>query len=275
MRFLWPLLVTLAACVPPDERPPRELRVVTLVPAATEIIVALGQTAVLVGRAEEDSARSVAHLPSVGRILTPSVERIVDLRPQLVIAWPGADPVLQHMRALGVRTFAARFDRVNDVAVNTREIGRLLGVAQRADSLAQRITSELAQLRRQHAEDRRPAVLYLLDTEPYWTSGASTFIDDLIGIAGGTNVFTDLPVQWSQVSMESVVARQPDVIIVAQPPRRAEARDWLQERGWRQLPAVRSGRVYFVDADHFNSPGPDVVETARQLANLLQPGSHR
>jgi ABC-type Fe3+-hydroxamate transport system substrate-binding protein len=265
------LLVGFAACAPHDESTPAGARVVALVPAATEIIVALGQTDALVGRAEEDSAAAVAHLPSAGRVLTPITERVVDLRPDLVIAWPGADPLLAHMRTLGTRTFAARFERIHDIASNTREIGRLLGATSKADSLAQHITHELNKLRQLHANDPHPAVLYLVDTEPFWTAGPDTFIDDLINIAGGINVFADLPIQWSEVSLEAVVARQPGVIIVAQSGENGALHDWLKDAGWRRLPAVQNNRVYFVESDRFNRPGPSVVETARQLATLLHP----
>ena len=271
MRYGW-LLLTLAACAAPDAPPATDgARVVALVPAATAIIDALGRSDALVGRAEEDSGRHVAHLPSAGRVLAPSTERVVELMPDVVIAWPGADALLEHMRRLGARTLAVRVERVADIASTTREIGRLLGVARQGDSLAQQITSDLERIRRIHASKEKRTVLYLLDTEPLWTAGPNTFVDDLIQIAGGTNIFADLPTQWSEVSPEAVVARQPDVIIVAQPADRARKRDWLEHASWRHLRAVQNQRVHLVDADDFNRPGPNVVQTAHWLATILHP----
>jgi iron complex transport system substrate-binding protein len=275
VKIAWLLLVTLAACA--AEAPPpvmvQQARVVALVPAATEIIAALGRSDALVGRAEEDSARYVAHLPSAGPVLSPSTERVVELQPDVVIAWPGADPLLQHMRSLGVRTLAVRLERISDVAANIRAIGRLLAVTHTADSLAEHIAAELEWLRQKRPRREWPTVLYLLDTQPFWTAGPNTFVDDLIQLAGGINIFADLPTQWSEVSLESVIARQPDVIIVAQPDKRVSSRNWLDDAGWRRLRAVQNRRVYFVDADLFNRPGPNVVETARRLVTILHSGS--
>ena len=271
MRYGW-LLLTLAACGAADAPPPSEgPRVVALVPAATAIIDALGRSDALVGRAEEDSAHHVAHLPSAGRVLAPSTERVVELMPDVVIAWPGADALLEHMQRLGARTLAVRVERVADIASTTREIGRLLGVARQGDSLAQQITFDLERIRRTHASKKAPSVLYLLDTEPLWTAGPNTFVDDLIQIAGGTNIFADLPAQWSEVSLEAVVARQPDVIIVAQPRGRANTPVWLEDGSWRHLRAVQNQRVHVVHGDDFNRPGPNVVETADRLARILHP----
>ena len=275
MRAVWGAVLALAACAEPDVTPVTSAtRVVALVPAATEIIAALGKSDVLVGRAHEDTARYAAHLPAAGSVLEPSTERVIALQPGLVIAWPGAHAMLEHMRGLGVRTLAVRFERVADITANTREIGRLLGVAGRADSLAQHISSGLARLQQENADRDRPTVLFLLDTEPLWTAGPNTFVDDLIQIAGGTNSFADLPVPWSEVSLEAVIARQPDVIIVAKPRAIAGARDGLADSGWRRLHAVRNHRVYSAASDDFNRPGANVVATARRLTTILHPGSH-
>jgi iron complex transport system substrate-binding protein len=111
------------------------------------------------------------------------------------------------------------------------------------------------------------------DVEPFWTAGSKTFVDDLIQIAGGTNVFADLPTPWAEVSLEAIILRQPDIIIVAQPPQRDAAREWLRHAGWLGLRAVQANRVFFVEADRFNRPGPNVVESAQRLAALLHPGS--
>ena len=111
-------------------------------------------------------------------------------------------------------------------------------------------------------------VLYLIGTEPPMVAGPGTFVDDLIAIAGGRNAFGDLQQLWPQVSLEEIVRRQPDVII--RPGSRQEELASLRERtGWRELRAVREGRVHLVDADLYNRPGATVGRAARGLAERI------
>ena len=249
-------------------------RVISLVPAATEIVTALNARGRLVGRTDEDSVYHLSQVASVGRVLNPSIERIVALQPDLVIAWADAHELLRRLAEAGVPTYAGRFERLTAAASHTQRVGRLLGVAARADSLAHAMTSELQSIRDRFARASRPTVLYLLDIEPIWTAGAHTFVDDLIGIAGGRNVFEDLPSPWSEVALEAIVARQPAVIIVALPPGRARSDTWFQRSGWRELRAVQNNAIHFIDAEQFNRAGPSVITAARQLAELLHPEIH-
>jgi iron complex transport system substrate-binding protein len=246
-------------------------RVVSLVPAATEIIEALGAASVLIATADEDSAAGRNKLPSVGRVLDPSVERIIALDPDVVIAWADASSMLPRLDKSGVAVYAVRFERLSASISNTRRIGAILGLQRRADNLADSMAARLELMRGRFANTKRPTVLYVLDTNPLWTAGSNTFVNDMIEVAGGTNAFGDLPAKWSQVALESVVARQPDVIVIAQPNARARSTDWMNEPAWRQLSAVKNKHVHIIDADRFNRPGPNVVATVSALAELLHP----
>lgn len=265
------LVLVIAACgrrIASDDEPDAT-RVVSLMPAATAVVRALDAAQLLVGRTLEDSASDIAQLPAVGRVLDPSVESIVALDPDLVLAWDDARGVVSRLIEAGIGVYATRFERVADVAVNTREIGYLLGRSERGDSIAEHITQQLKTLRAATPQRRHPSVLYLLQIDPLWTAGPRTFVDDLINVAGGRNIFGDLRVQWSLIALEVVATRQPDVIIVAQADNRKGSRAWLTQPPWRSLRATQAGRVYFVDADRFNRPGPDIVETAHELVRLL------
>ena len=234
-------------------------RIVSLVPAATDIIIALNAAGRLVGRTVEDGANA----SSVGTVLDPSIERIVDLEPDLVIAWADADVVRERLAKTSIPTYSARFERITHGASNIRRIGTLMGAGAAADSIAKQIERDLDQVRGHYAQRKPVSVLYLLQTEPLWTAGPNTFVSDLIEIAGGRNIFKDLRTQWSQISLEAVVVRQPDVIVVAQPKN--------SRRIPNRLLGVRTQRIYFVDSDAFNSPTTNVASNARLLANLLHP----
>jgi iron complex transport system substrate-binding protein len=241
------------------------------VPAASEIANALGATHILIGRTDEDSGQFIRHLPSVGRVLNPSVERIIGLAPDLVIAWADAAELIRRLQTAGIATYAARFERLDASTSNLQRIGVLVGKPARADSLAAAIRTALHAVRMRSAGQDTPTVLYVLDSEPLWTAGPNTFVDDVIRLAGGRNVFADLPTKWTEVSLEAVIARQPEVIIVAQPQSLTTSVPWLRTAPWRTLDAVRNNRVHVVDSDQFNRPGPNVAATARELAHLLHP----
>ena len=130
----------------------------------------------------------------------------------------------------------------------------------------------LRSVREAVAGRERTSVFYVVWYDPPTTSAAGTFIDELIQLAGGRNVFADAPGLWPQVSMEEVVRRQPDIILVSQ----TESTPIDLERfssavGWRELRAVREGRLVRVDANLYNRPGPRVAEAAQRLARLLHP----
>jgi iron complex transport system substrate-binding protein len=114
--------------------------------------------------------------------------------------------------------------------------------------------------------------MYVVWGDPPMTAGARTFVDEVIRIAGGRNVFDDAPIQWPTVGFEAIVERSPEVIIWPHGEVGGADLDEIAERpGWRDVAAIQARRVVFVDADLFNRPGPGVVEAARELARRLHP----
>lgn len=252
-------------------------RIISMIPAITETIVALGAADRLVARTAFDEDPSLAHLPSTEQALIPSIEWLARLRPELVVMWRDGQTrtTAARLADLGIPAYGAAIETLDDVDSTIRRIGRLLGLDARADSLVARIHAELDEVRRAVAGRGRPRVLYLIGRDPAMIAGPGTFADELIAVAGGENVFSDGPAGWPQVSLEEIVRRQPDVLIVP-------TGDWDGDRllewfrraaGWRELRAVREGRVYAVDATIFNRPGPRVGLVARQIAEILHPGA--
>ncbi len=197
-----------------DTAAPR--RIVSLVPAVTDMIVALGEGQRLVGRTDYDDGPALDSLPSVGGGLDPSLERLVSLRPDLVIRFEGITDTNTPARLdqLGVAHLGVRTDRIDDVREILGRLGRILGREARADSLVAAIDAELAAIREEVAA--RPAVraAYVLGGDPPWVAGAETFLDELITIAGGENVFADLELRYGGVSPETFRARAPEVILL-------------------------------------------------------------
>ncbi|MBI4540573.1 MAG: ABC transporter substrate-binding protein [Gemmatimonadetes bacterium] len=237
------------------ERPAR--RILSLVPAATEILVRLRAEDLLVGRTDYDLAPpSVARLPSVGGGLHPSVERILSLGPDLVIRFAAeADPATpERLDRLGITHFAIRPERIPDIRAITTALGALTARRSAADSLIREMDRRIAVVRRTVAGRPRPRVAYLLGGEPPRVVGPGTFINELIEIAGGTNIFADLGTPYPAVSAEVVLARRPDVILAPH--------DAL-------LAPPPHGRLERVPSELFERPSPEVAVAAERLARIL------
>ena len=247
-------------------------RVISMIPAQTEIVKILGGADRLVARTQWDTDPALAHLPSTGNALTPSVEWLAAQTPDLVIAWPDNDArnVIDRLIPLGIPVYSSRVESMADITSMIRRLGTLLGEDARADSIVRAITLQLDSVRNAVKGLPRPKVLYALSVDPPMAAGAATFVSEVIETAGGTNIFADLPQLWPQISLEEILRRQPDVILV--PVGESESGSAAQLRrlpGWRDLRAVRSGRVYEIDANLFHRPGVSVGEAARQTAALL------
>lgn len=250
------------------------LRVVALVPSLAEIVVALGGTEHLVARTDYDTHPAILDLPSIGGGLDPSVEALVGLEVGVVLMAGGRDtPALgEQLEALGIRAIPFSTETVADIHASAIRLGDLLGLHTEADSLSRAIETGLDAVRQSVEGRPRVPAMYVVWSDPPMTAGPNTFIDDLIDIAGGRNVFGDVELPWPTVGFESIVDRAPDVVLWPQGEVTVENVEQLARTpGWRDVPAVQAGKVALVDANLFNRPGPGVVEAARTLANILHP----
>jgi iron complex transport system substrate-binding protein len=253
-------------------------RVVTLVPSATETLVALGALDRLVGRTQHDTRPEVLAVPSVGAMLEPSMEALLALDPDLVVvqADDKALELRERLREVGVPIFGVYARDTADVFRNVRRLGALVGRDAAADSLIGAMRAGLAEVRASVAGRLTPSVLYVVWHDPPITPGPETYIAQLIGVAGGRTIFPDLEQDWPMVAMEEIVRRQPDVVVMPVGGNRSHsARPILDAPGWRELRAVREGRVAEVPVDLMNRPGPYLAEAARVLRDALHPGAAR
>ena len=250
-------------------------RVVSLVPSATDLLVAMDGKERLVARTRHDQDPRLADIPSVGTGLEPNLEAVAALDPDLVVAQKDARAraAVEPLEVLGIPVYVAEAGELEDLQRHSRQMGGLVGLEERADSLAHAIQGELEEVAAR-VEGADPVdVLYILHPDPPFTTGSGTYLHEVIEAAGGANVFGDVEREWPEVSMEAVVRRDPDVVVASRGHEEGGAEeDWLRERsGWRSVPAVEAGRVLTVDPDLFNRPGPRVGEAARVLARFLHP----
>ena len=225
----------------------------------------------LVGRTDYDRMPEVATLPSVGGGLTPNIEAIVALSPDLVLTWEGGkadDPIRSALQRAGIAVYGMATRDTTDVFRTLKDLAHLTARDSAGVAAAEQLGRELADVRTSVLGRSTPTVLLLMWGEPPMTAGPATFVSQLIGVAGGRPAFPDLTKDWSQISAEQVVRRDPDVIVL--PTGETSTATLAQLRsapGWRDLNAVRNDHIVRIDADLLTRPGPHMGEAARALRN--------
>lgn len=249
-------------------------RIVSLVPSATETLIAIGAAREIVGRTRYDTATVLAGVPSVGGGIDPSIETIVGLKPDLVIAWATdkRGGLRERLGAAGIQSFVMSTEDTTDIFRNIDNLGRLSGRDSAAAAIATSIRATLDSVRASVAGKPSPSVIYVVFPDPPMTAGPKTFIGQLLGLAGGRSIFPTTNGNWPNVSMEEIVKRDPDIVIVPVGEFRNSALSRFRSlTGWRDLRAVKEGRVVSVSADLLSRPSPAIAEAARVLRDAVHP----
>ena len=257
----------------------RVQRIVSLVPALTEILFAIGAGPQVVGVSSYDEfPPEVKRLPRVGALLDPDTERILSLRPDLVFVYGSQTSQQTQFERAGIRTFTYRHGGVPTVMETIRDAGAATGHSAQAAAVIADIRSRLDAVRARVKGRNRPRVLLVFERQPgtlrgIYATGGTGFLHDMLEIAGGRNVFADIPRESVQPSLETLLARSPDVILEVRAAGLIEARDAAAEQGvWSALPsvpAVRTGRVHFLSGPHLVVPGPRLAEATEAFARVL------
>jgi iron complex transport system substrate-binding protein len=249
-------------------------RAVSLVPSLSELAIALGAGENLAARTDFDTHPELMELPSVGGGLDPNIEGMVGLGIDMVLL-PGGratGTVGRRLRELGMEVHVLPTNTVPDLYAAMVRLGELFDVSPAADSLSRQMKEEISEIVELVVGRDPVPVMYVVAPEPPTTTGGGTFIDELIRVAGGRNVFSDAGLQWPSVSFESILNRDPELLVWPRGDYGTVSLESLKAApGWKELPAVRDGRVLFVDGNLFSRPGPGFPEAARSLAMALHP----
>jgi iron complex transport system substrate-binding protein len=254
--------------------PGHAARIVSLAPSITETVFALGDGDRLVGVTDYcDYPPEAARKPRVGGISNPSFEAILTLRPDLVLATSESnyEEHVQRLVSLGLPVYVIRPVDFESVLESIERIGAVLGRAAAAGAHVAAMRRDADTIARAVAGAGRPRVLYVVWPNPLIAPGRGTLITELLRRAGGESVTGAEPLPYPRLSLETVVERRPERIIVGR-----HGRETAEEllRGWERLDAVsavREGRVYAVDGDLVHRPGPRMIEALRALAHALHP----
>ncbi|HEY7789029.1 MAG TPA: helical backbone metal receptor [Vicinamibacterales bacterium] len=280
-------LVALAACVlllaGPHAAPAQEAptRIISLVPAATEMLYAIGAGPRVVAVSSYDHfPPAVEKLPRVGALLDPDLERILSLRPDLVVIYGSQSDLNRQLSAAGIGVFGFVHGGIADAFTTIEQLGARTGDEASATALVTRLKDQLQQVRARVAGEPRPHTLLIFDRTPFalrglLASGGIGFLNDELEAAGGDNVFADVKRESLPVSTEMVIARRPDVIIELHYGSPMSAADLARDRdSWNVLsavPAVQHHRVYVLFGNDLVSAGPRLAEATERLARVLHP----
>ncbi|HHW17978.1 MAG TPA: cobalamin-binding protein [Firmicutes bacterium] len=247
-------------------------RIVSLAPAHTETVFALGLGDKLVGvtsfcnRPPEAQKKEV-----VGDAFNLNKEKLVALKPDIVLCAGTPDSqYVKEVESLGIPVYVSSPATVKEVFDDIQRIASVLGAEKAGKKLTADLQRQLDELKQRVEKSTapKPRVFVVIDKD-LWTVGPGSFMHDVLSLAGGENVIKDVPGQYLQVSMEELLAKDPDVILVTIP---KEEYGLLESRpGWTSLRAVKEGRVFFVDADLVSRPGPSVVKGIEEVASHLYP----
>lgn len=253
-------------------------RLISLSPTHTETLFALGLADRVVGVTDYcDYPEAAKSKEKVGGFSTPNLEKIIALRPDLVIASDRHQQVVEGLSRAGVTVIALKPRTVSDALRNIEVIGRAAGVPVAAEELLQSIRQEIASVTDKVKDlppEEKPVVYYEVWYEPLMTVGPGTVMDDLINLAGGINAAADAGKEYPEYSTEVLVKKNPQVMIHSYTHGSGEAAKpeaIMQRKGWKDLDCVVNKRIYLVDANLASRSGPRVGKGLKEFARAIHP----
>jgi len=260
-------------------------RIVSLVPALTEMLFAIGAGPQVIAVSSFDEfPPQVKSLPRVGALLDPDMERILALRPDLVLSYGSQTDVQAQLARANIRVFSYRHAGLNGIFTTLKDLGAAVGRPADAERLARDIRGGLDAIQARVRGRPKPKTLLVFERDPaslrsVYVSGGVGFLHDMLGIAGGVNVFADVARESVQPSIETMLARSPEVILEVRATGLLAAADVAQaKRVWGALasvPAVKQGRIEILTGEHLVVPGPRVVQGTEAFARALHPDAFK
>ena len=248
-------------------------RIVSLAPGATAMLFAAGAGDRVIGTSDYSNEPAAAKaIERVGDSQSFDLERILALHPDVVVVWGGGTSQIQlaRLEGVGLRIYRHRVTRLDDMPSSLLRLGRLAGTEPQAQAAAAELAERIAALRNRYRQAAPARVLIQVWDRPIYTVGRAEIMSDVINACGYRNVYEDLADPGPAVALESVLARDPDIILALAPDERS-GRDWVAD--WRAYPsmrAVRSGRVLAWTDQRLSRLGPSIVDAAEDLCAALR-----
>ncbi|MDQ0742600.1 cobalamin-binding protein [Pseudomonas sp. W4I3] len=257
-RYWLALLLVFSAQVMAAER------VVSLAPSLSEIVVELGAADLLVGVLDGgERPAALAEVPSVGHYGQLDIERLLSLKPDLILLWPGSVGTAQReqLLRLNIPVYVAEPHSLDQLTRQVQAIAERLGRGEAGQALAEKLRQRLAQLRQRYQRVEPVRVFYQVWNPPLYTVGGGQIISDALKVCGARNVFDDLKLPAPQVNIESVLQRDPELILVG---------DQAQLEAWKVWPSM-AARVRVVPDKGLERPSGQMLEALARLCQVIAP----
>jgi iron complex transport system substrate-binding protein len=251
-------------------------RIVSHVPSITETLFALGLGDRVVGVSDYCNYPEEAKLkPSIGNYFNPSLEPIVALEPDLVLT-DGHSESIKGLEPLGITFFVIDPKDIDGILKDIELLGKITGTEKEARALVSGMNSSLAQVVSLAEGAPKVRVFYVFDATDFnnpWTAGPGSFVDALITMAGGENIAAQAPGAWVQFSIEQLVSSDPEVILIDASMGTAVVlkEELMAHPAWQGVTAVKQDRIYIIDGDLVNRPGPRIVQGLEEIAKIIHP----
>lgn len=245
----------------------KSLRIVSLAPSLTDTVIDLDAANLLVGMSDLDRQRlpQYNYISSIGNFGSYSIEKIISLQPDLILAWPSSltPSQQQQLTSLGYKIVISDPQTIDTLATEVIHLGKQIGREEQGKTLSQRIQLEVSQLRQHYARPTPITVFYQVWDKPIYTIGKHQMISDALQVCGARNIFDDIDLPSPQVSLESVLARNPQIIISSNP---TILDAWKK---WTQLSAVKNNKLLIFDNEEIARPSFTMLEATKELCQLL------
>ncbi len=251
------------------------MRIVPLAPSITEILYFLGLGERVVGVTTFSYYPPEARTkPSIGSYINLNIERIVSLCPDLAIGTvdgnqPGSIRLLERA---GVKVYLVNPRRVSEIIDTINKIATVCGVPERGIAIANRLRQRVNWIREKTHSLTRPRVFLQINLRPIMSVNRNTIHNDIIRLAGGINITENEPYTYPRVSIEEIIKKNPQVIIISSMERGGEFKrakeEWLK---WSTISAVRHGRIYLMNSDLIDRPSPRIIDGLEQMAKIIHP----
>lgn len=247
-------------------------RIISLAPHVTEQLFAIGAGGKIVGAVDySDYPEQAKLIPRVGGYSRLDLERILALKPDLIVGWSSGNNAqqLERLEEMGMRVYRSEPRRLDDIAAGMLKLGELAGVTQKAEEQVVKFRHKVETLRETAGGKPEQTVFYQIWNRPLMTVNGEHLINEVITLCGGKNIFAELPVLTPKVSEEAVITANPEVIIASGMGR--ERPEWLDEwRRWPQMEAVKSERLYVIDPSIIQRATPRLLEGAEVMCGMIR-----
>ncbi len=253
--------------------PPK--RIVSLAPNITEILFSLGLDEEVVGVSIHcNYPEKAKDRVRVGSYISIDFERVISLRPDLVIATGAGNPreMVERLERLGFPTYAIFPKRFDDVLQSIRHLGQVVAKEKEALSIIESMQRRKERVIERTKNLSRPKVFLQIGEAPIVTVGKGSFGDDLIRLSGGENIAGNDREMYPRLGMEEILKRSPEVILISSMNPRGDYEKAFREwERWKMIPAVKQGRIYLIDSDLIDRPSPRIIEGLEEMARLIHP----